>query len=707
MEKSHIFFNRELSWIEFNARVLYEAQRKEKPLTERLKLISIVSTNFDEFFMVRVAGLKRQALKTPEEKDIAGLTPAEQLIRISRRVHEIDTIRNQVLHQDILQAFAQNGIEYISPEQYTEEQKGFTRHIFNQEIFPLLTPLKTEGNIFPYVTNLHLYAAFALSPLPNIEQVKTPFVPEEPQTPIAIVGIPSNLSQIITLPSYSGKKQFTLLEDIVQTYATQLFPGYTVTETLLFRVTRDADFPVEENISVNLTLAMERVLEKRQESLVVRLQCTDTSTFIRTFLMEKLQVNKTDVYTTSGILTPTSLLPITEWPEMQALHGEKWEHFFPYQFEKNQPVWDTLKQRDILLHVPYESYEPVVDFIKKAVDDPLTLSIKMTLYRTSDNSPIIKALERAARKGKQVTAFVELKARFNEKQNISWAAKLEKAGATVVRGILNFKVHAKILLVIRREETEICRYLHLSTGNYNDKTAKAYVDLSLFTTNHELAKDHTLFFNIISGYSIIPPMQRLLMAPVNLKSRLLELIDREIQHSIPEAPGLIVAKMNNLCDKELIQALYKASTAGVRVLLNVRGICVLMPGVPGLSENIQVISIIDHYLEHSRIFYFQNAGAEELYLSSADWMPRNMERRIELMFPILQKDIFQELKDILFLYFQDTEQSHQLCSDGHWLPKLPKPGEEPVRVQRKLYHRYKKREESKSQSPTLDFVVRR
>lgn len=707
MEKSCIFFNRELSWIEFNARVLYEAQRKEKPLTERLKLISIVSTNFDEFFMVRVAGLKRQALQNPEEKDIAGLTPAEQLIQIGKRVHEIDTIRNQVLHQDILQAFAQNGIEYISPERYTEEQLVFTRHIFNQEIFPLLTPLNTEGNIFPYVTNLKLYGAFALSPLPNIEQVKTPFVPEGSQTPIAIVGIPSNLSQIITLPSYSGKKQFTLLEDIVRTYAMHLFPGYTVTETVLFRVTRDADFPVEENISVNLTLAMERVLEKRQESLVVRLQCTDTSTLIRNFLMEKLQIDKTDVYTTSGIITPIHLLPITEWPEAQTLSSEKWEHFYPYHLKKKQPLWDTLKQRDILLHVPYESYDPVVNFIEQAAKDHLTLSIKMTLYRTSENSPIIKALEQAARKGKQVTVFVELKARFNEKQNISWAARLEKAGATVVRGIMNFKVHAKILLIIRREEGEICRYLHLSTGNYNDKTAKAYVDLSLFTTNHELASDATLFFNIISGYSIIPPMQRLLMAPINLKSRLLELIDREIQHSIPEAPGLIVAKMNNLCDKELVQALYKASNAGVRVLLNVRGICVLVPGVPGLSEHIEVISVIDHYLEHSRIFYFQNTGAEEIYLSSADWMPRNMERRIELMFPILQKDIFQELKDILFLYFKDTEQSHQLCSDGHWFPKSPQPGEEPVRVQRKLYHRYKKREESKSQSPTLDFVVRR
>ena len=408
-----------------------------------------------------------------------------------------------------------------------------------------------------------------------------------------------------------------------------------------------------------------------------------------------------------GPIDPSTLLALTEWPQAIPLSYEKWEHYYPAQLEKGQPLWDTLKQRDVLIHVPFESYDPVVSFLNDAADDPNTLAIKMTLYRTSGNSPIIRALERAAKKGKHVTVFVELKARFDERQNLSWANQLEKAGVIVVQGIVHLKVHGKLLLVVRKEETGLHRYVHLATGNYNDKTAKLYVDMSLFTTNQEIANDATLFFNMVSGYSMILPMERMLMAPITLKDRLLELIEQEIRLSTESVPGLIIAKMNSLGDEQIIQKLYEASRKGVRILLNVRGICMLVPGVPGQSENIQVVSIIDRYLEHTRIFFFQNGGDQELYLSSADWMPRNMERRVELMFPVLQEDIFKDVKQILNMYFEDTSHAHQLQKDGSWIPIIPRPGQQPVRVQEKLQLQYKQRAETCSTAVPIEFVVRR
>lgn len=705
-KESNLFFNRELSWIEFNARVLFKACRKDIPLIERLNYLSIVSSNFNEFFMVRVAGLKHQQITNPNITDISGLTPEAQLKLISERVHKITDLQNKTLINEIIPELAKIGIKYVRPPQYTMQQKVFTKTLFQEEIFPQLTPLRTNGDVFPYVANLRLHAAFKLQPLPNIETHNI-FSTTDIENPIAIVQIPAGIPRMVFLPTESNEKYFALLDDIIIEYGTFLFPGYDVTETMLFTVTRDADFAVEEDGNLDFIQAMEEVLEKRKSSVPVRLLCTKTSSFLREYLTEKLNLQEDDVYSVEGFIEPSTLLPIAELPEVKSLKYEKWDHFKTNDILEDESLYDTLKQRDILLHVPYQSYEPVISFINKAADDPDTLAIKMTLYRTSGNSPIIRALERAARNGKQVTVFVELKARFDEKRNISWAIQLEKAGVIVVYGIVNLKVHAKILLVVRKENDGIHRYVHLSTGNYNDKTANLYADMSLFTADEEIANDATLFFNVISGYSVIQPMKKLYMAPVNLKSKLLELIERETNLSTPENPGLIMIKVNSLGHEEIIRALYKASQAGVRILLNVRGICMIVPDVRNQSENISVISIVDRYLEHTRIFYFQNGGSEELYLSSADLMPRNLDRRVELMFPVAQKDLFLQIKDVLLTYFKDNTHAHKLNSDGSWVPILPKDGETEIRAQEIFYLTHKKKARIKNKEKTLEFIIRR
>lgn len=710
MAEKALFFNRELSWIEFNNRVLYEACRQDIPLMERLKFLAIVSSNFDEFFMVRVARLKRQMRHNPEQRDIAGLTPKEQLEKIATRAHQVVSQQYKTLMEQVIPQLAERGIEYVPSKKYNDRQQAFTKTKFIQEIFPLLTPIRTDLPSFPHVSNLMLHGAFALEHLSKNEGKKNPLAPATEEIPVALVQIPASIPRIVALPSENGEKivlQFTLLDDIIYEYATFLFPGYKVTEGMLFNVTRDADFAVEEDESIDLSEAMEAVLEKRQSSFPVRLLCTRTTSYLKNFLQEKLNLKEQDVYTVEGPIDPSTLLAITEWPQTIPLSYEKWEHFYPPLLEKGQPLWDILKRRDVLLHVPFESYDPVISFLNDAADDPNTLAIKMTLYRTSGNSPIIRALERAAKNGKHVTVFVELKARFDERQNLSWANQLEKAGVIVVQGIVHLKVHGKLLMVVRKEDGRICRYVHLATGNYNDKTAKLYVDMSLFTTNQEIANDATLFFNMISGYSMILPMERLFMTPITLKDRLLELIEREIRLSTETVPGLIIAKMNSLGDQQIIQKLYEASKKGVRILLNVRGICMLVPGVPGQSENIQVVSIIDRYLEHTRVFFFQNGGSEELYLSSADWMPRNMERRVELMFPVLQEEVFKDVKRILNMYFEDTSHAHQLQENGSWIPIKPRVGQQPVRVQEKLQQMYKQRVETCTTAIPIEFVVRR
>ena len=706
------FFNRELSWLEFNARVLHLALRKDLPLMERLQFLTIVTSNFDEFFQVRVAATKRMLDSDPDKADASGLTPQMLLNGISARAHQIIREQQNCLMNDVLPSLADKGLVYVKPENYTPQQTEYIQNLFRTEIYPLLTPLRTDTQAFPHIKNLAVYAAFLLRPITGIKTNSIELQGDDDKPRIALVEIPSVLQKIYWLPATSKKnKEFALIDDIISLYGTQLFPGFTEEEAMIFKVARDADFAVDEDSGTNFIHAMEDVLIQRKSSFPVQMTCNTTSTKLLNFLMEKLELKPEDIYKVEGIVDPCGLMVLRDADEDEKLSFEKWQHFYPHDLPEEEPYWDTLKLHDKLLHVPYESYEPVVKFLSDAADDPDVLAIKMTLYRTGRNSPIITALERAAQQGKQVIVLVELKARFDEERNIAWANELEQAGVTVIYGLVNLKVHAKILMVIRRESDTIRRYVHLATGNYNTKTAKLYSDLSLFTANQEIANDATSFFNLVTGYSTLQKMDYLGMAPVTIKARILNMIQREIDRSTPENPGLIIAKMNSLTHEEVIAALYKASQAGVKVLLNIRGICMLVPGVKGLSENIKVISIVDRYLEHSRIFYFQNGGAPELYCSSADWMSRNLDRRIELMFPILDKAVFADVKSILDTYFEDNTNAMELKSNGEWVPIL-KPSDrkrktEAVQAQEKLYLKYKKLEESKPKSTEKQFEVRR
>ena len=704
----NIFFNRELSWLEFNARVLKQGLRKELPLLERVQFLSIVTSNFDEFFQVRVAATKRLLESNPEMADASGLTPKLVLSSISARAHQIIRQQQDCLINDLLPALAKEGLVYVPPAEYTPQQTDYLQKLFRSEIFPLLTPLRTDTEAFPHIKNLDTYAGFLLKPITGIKTTSTLFKGDDDQPRIAFVEIPSGIQKLYWLPSDKKARPFAMIDDIITSFGTQLFPGFEVEETLVFKVARDADFAVDEDSGSNFIHAMDDVLIQRKSSFPVQMCCNGTSTKIRDFLMEKLELTEEDVYRTEGMLNPGGLLELREADETGRLSFESWEHFYPVDLPEDEPYWDTLKLHDKILHVPYESYEPVVKFISDAADDDNVLAIKMTLYRTGRDSPIIAALERAAQRGKQVVVLVELKARFDEERNIAWANELEQAGVTVIYGLVNLKVHAKVLMVIRRESDTIRRYVHLATGNYNTKTAKLYSDISLFTANPEIANDVSLFFNLVTGYSTLQNMKHLGMAPVTLKDRILSMIQREIERSTPEQPGLIIAKMNSLTHEEVIAALYKASQAGVKVMLNIRGICMLVPGVKGLSENITVVSIVDRYLEHARIFYFQNAGTPELYCSSADWMSRNLDRRIELMFPILDKTAFRQVKSWLDMYFEDNTNAEVLLPNGSWEPINAKRGAR-VRAQEMLYKHYKYQNETnqKARKNTQEFEVRR
>lgn len=706
-ETKDTFLNRELSWIEFNARVLHEGLRSDIPLLERITFLSIVTSNFNEFFQVRVASIKRLLKTAPTSKDISGLTPKQQIKAISARAHEVMAKQQECLKTQIIPQLAKEGFVYKREKEFSAAQKDFTNDIFKNQILPLLTPLRTDTEQFPQIVNLKYHAAFLLKPIASIRVTNKAFEAKPGVPLIALVQIPDTIPNLIWLPSENqNAKEFTTVADLVLQYGTQLFAGFEVKQSLLFNVARDADFAVDEDAGENFVQAMQEVLVQRQSSFAVRLVCNKTSSELQKFLASKLNLNADDIYAFEGLLPAAAFCEISDAEDTARLRFSKWNHFDNAALPEDEPYWDTLKQRDVILHVPYESYQPVIKLLEDAADDPDVLSIKMTLYRTGRSSPIITALKKAARNGKQVTVLVELKARFDEELNIAWAEELERAGVIVVYGLVNLKVHAKILMVIRREQDAFKRYVHLATGNYNPKTARLYSDLSLFTSNHEIANDATKFFNIVTGYSALQTMKYLSMAPVDLKSKLLSMIQREIELSTPETPGLIMAKMNSLADQEVISALYKANRAGVRVMLNIRGICMLLPGVKGMSENIKVVSIVDRYLEHARIFYFQNGASPEIYLASADWMPRNLDRRIELMFPVLSRETFDEIKHILDVYFDANINIFELQNSGGWKALKPKAGEEPRRAQEILYNEYKTRSE-RNKAPKTRFSVRR
>jgi polyphosphate kinase len=713
------YFNRDLSWIDFNGRVLEEGLRSDLPPLERFRFLSIVSSNLDEFFMVRVAAVKRTLRNGGNNPDPSGLSPAEQLREISEKVRSLVSRQYACLLDEVFPELAKGGLVLTRPKAYTRSQRDYLESFFMTRIYPVLTPLRIEDDApLPSIDSFCMNAAFLLSPENPCQEGPVYSAGEKPESGgeyIATVQIPQTLKRIIRLPGETEARQkdagetgeavcWALLEDLLLTWGACFFPGMRVKESLLFKVNRDADFSVDERRDEDFIEAMEEVLESREKSMAVRMVYSPGSLRIRDELARRLSLEEDDLYCLEGPFNLGGLFDLTGLQGFDFLR-EKARRIYPCPaFGGDEPVWDRISQGDLMIHLPYQSFDPVVRFFQDAAHDPQVISVKTALYRTSGNSPIIRALEEAAMNGKQVIALVELKARFDEERNISWANRLEKAGVIVVYGLARLKVHAKITLVIRREHDQIKRYVHLSTGNYNDKTARLYEDLCLFTCREDIAFDAGLLFNMITGYSAIQPMRKLVIAPTSLKRRLLELIGREANRSGQGNPGRIMAKINSLVDPEIINALYRASQAGVTVLLCVRGICALVPGLPGLSENIRVISVIDRYLEHSRIFYFANGGAEEIFLSSADWMPRNLDRRIELMFPVLQENIRARIRDALEAYFRDNVQAWLLESGGGWSRLCPAPGETPFRVQEYLLSRAAAEQ---PETARTEFVVRR
>ncbi|MDR0455285.1 MAG: polyphosphate kinase 1 [Treponema sp.] len=702
-----VYFNRDLSWVDFNERVLEEGLRKDLPLFERFRFLSIVSANFDEFFMVRVATIKR-AQRAGISGDPSGLGPAEQLKRISEKVHSINRRLSACFTGEIFPGLAAGGLELVRPDSYTVPQMDYLESFFLGQIYPVLTPLRIEEDKpLPLFENHCINAAFLL-----VSEETAP-AGEDSDERIVMVQLPLSLDRIIWLPPEENKLRWALLDDIMLVWGGYLFPGYHVRESMLFQVNRDADFSVDERRDEDFIEAMEEVIEGREKSEVVRMVYSPGNNRLRDELAKRFSLESDDLYELEGPFNAINLMELSSVAGFEKFQEKPWKIYPAPGFTEDVSMWDCLSQGDVILHFPYQSFDPVVRFFQEAAADPQVISIKTALYRTGGNagtpqaiSPIVRALEQAALNGKHVTALVELKARFDEGRNISWANRLEKAGVIVVYGLSQLKVHAKITMVLRRENERIARYVHLSTGNYNDKTAKAYEDLCLFTCREEIAYDASLLFNMITGYSLRQTMQRLVIAPYSLKPRLLELIEREAKRSDQKYPSKIMMKCNSVTDTDMINALYNASRAGVKIFLCVRGICALVPGVPGLSENIQVVSVIDRYLEHSRMYYFTNGGAEELYLASADLMSRNLERRIEIMFPIQDEKIQAELFETLNAYFRDNCQARVLDSSGTWKRLSPSPDETPFRVQKDMLSRAAR--DSDIPGPVKqEFIVRR
>lgn len=671
-----VYFNRELSWLEFNARVLEEGLDQSNPLLERLRFLAIVSSNLDEFYMVRVAAIKARLRSGDTAPDYSGLAPDVLLGAISKRVMEIVERQYACLSRELLPALAAQGLTVLRPIDYDPETRHWLEGYFSGQVAPALTPLAVpvweKGGPaveFPSTGNLRIHAVFLLEAPPGApgngpEGVAGNVAADGER--LAIIQVPSNLGRFVRLPIGEAVR-FALLDDLVMEFGHRLFPGYTVRERCLFKVTRDVDFGVDEDRDDDFVAAMEEVLVNRQNSWPVRLTISSHSETLKSLLTGSLGLGTDDAHSLDGPIDFRSFMELADLKGFERLRFKVKAPRSPLSLSDDNTIWDEMRKHDFVVHLPYESFQPVVALVETAASDPAVLAIKMTLYRTSGDSSIVKALTQAARAGKQVTVIVELKARFDEERNIAWASRLEQAGAVVVYGVARLKVHAKAILVVRREEDGLVRrYAHLSTGNYNDRTARQYGDFSLFTANATICSEIGSFFNMITGLSTLTELKHLSIAPFDLKHRIVYMIERERERSSAESPGLIVAKMNSLCDKDIIDALYRASATGVHILLNVRGICQLVPGVKGLSDNITVVSVVGRYLEHARICYFRNGGAEELYMSSADWMQRNLEKRIELMFPVYGEEARERVYDTLMSYFLDNVKARALGSNGLW-----------------------------------------
>lgn len=647
------YINRELSWLRFNLRVLRESGVKSMPVLERLKFVCISASNLDEFFMVRVAGLYNQLENGINKKDAAGLTVEEQLNMIAKSAHMQMKAKYRYLFS-ILKELRNEGIMLSRVGDVEESGKEWLEEYYREIVYPVLTPMAVDASRpFPFLMNRTLNLAVEL-------------INNEGQHSRGFVQVPSVLPRIIEVERCK-QRTFVFLEEIIIVHCQDLFKGCEILDIVPFRITRDSDLDVDEEDTENLLKEIEISLRKRKRGASVRLEILKTrNQSIKRFLAENLDLTEQAIYEISGPLDVTCFFKF-----IKLLNEPKWE-FEPFvpqkplELPKMDNLFDRIREHDILLHHPYESFEAVIKFVSDAANDPDVLAIKQTLYRVSGNSPIVAALARAAENGKQVTVLVELKARFDEENNIIWARRLEKAGCHVIYGLVGLKTHAKIILIVRKEPDGIKRYVHLGTGNYNDNTAKLYTDIGLMTASDQFGSDASAFFNLLSGYSDPPVWNKLVMAPLGLRQKLYELIDNEIKQVKKGHEGHIIAKMNSLIDKEIIKKLYEASIGGVKIELIVRGICGLKPGLAGISENITVRSIVGRQLEHSRIFYFANGGSEQVYLSSADWMPRNLNERVELFFPVESARHIKRIKDILELVLKDNVGAHIMQSNGSY-----------------------------------------
>ena len=653
------YVNRELSWLEFNYRVLSEARDKNIPLFERLKFLSITASNLDEFFMVRVASLKDMVHAGYEKPDIAGMKPGEQLEKIAQKTHELVNVQYSTYSRSLVPALKQQGLRVIvNHEDLTEAEGEYVDRYFKENVYPVLTPMAVDSSRpFPLVRNKTL----------NIAALVKKKGGEDDTLDFAMVQVPSVIPRLVEIPEEAEGRAVILLEEIIERNIQVLFLNYDIVTAHPFRIMRNADFSIDEEEAEDLLVEIQKQLKKRQWGEVIRLEIDErVDKRLLKILKRELKVDNDDIFFINGPLDLTFLMKMYGMDGFDALKTPKYTPQKVPALMNDDDIFTNIRKGDIFLHHPYETFDPVVDFVRKASRDPDVLAIKQTLYRVSGNSPIIAALAAAADNGKQVSVLVELKARFDEENNINWAKTLEKAGCHVIYGLVGLKTHSKITLVVRREEDGIRRYVHLGTGNYNDSTAKQYTDCGIMTCNPLIGEDATAVFNMLSGYSEPLGWNKLVLAPLWLRGRLLRLIRRETEHAGKGMEAHIIAKMNSLCDKEVIAALYEASCAGVKIELIVRGICCLKAGVPGLSENIHVRSIVGNFLEHSRIFYFENGGSPQLFMASADWMPRNLDKRVEIMFPVEDPAIKEQVLHILEVELADNVKAHVLQPDGSY-----------------------------------------
>ncbi|MCM3632513.1 RNA degradosome polyphosphate kinase [Paenibacillus camelliae] len=655
------YLNRDLSWVEFNRRVLQEAQDQRNPLLERAKFLSIVSSNLDEFMSVRVAGVHEQIRAGLTKMDFTGYSPSGLWKRLQKRTKDMVTEQYRT-YREIVKCLSKEGIFIREYSELTITAQRAIADYYNEIVFPVITPMAVDqSRPFPHVHTKELYLAVTLRMEGEEEEGCEPL--------FAIIQIPSILPRCFAIPSRSNskKQEFILLEDIITTFIDSLFTGYEVESVSPFRLTRNSDLSLDEEGAEDLLEEIEKELRRRKWGNPVRLEVEcDIDAYALKVLKEELEIEE-GLYMIDGPLDLSFMMKLSSMVNgHDQLRYKKFDPIYPFEFDEDKDIMSVIAERDVLLHHPFESFEPVNEFVWQAAKDPDVLAIKMTMYRVSGQSSLVKALEYAAAAGKQVTVIVELKARFDEENNIAWAKQLEKAGCHVVYGLVGLKIHAKLLLVVRREKHGLKRYVHVGTGNYNESTAKLYTDIGLMTSNDVIGSDTSALFNEITGYSVPRDWEAFAVAPAGLKARLLKLIDREIEHARAGKEAKIIAKMNSLSNQEMIDKLYEASRAGVHIDLIVRGVCCLRPGLPSISENIRVISIVDRYLEHSRIVYFYNDGEEEVYLSSADWMTRNLEKRVELLCPVFDSELKNLLIVILQLNLADNVKARVLGVNGQY-----------------------------------------